>query len=84
MLTKDIFDVLICDFIQTPYQSVNIMANETLQLGQQENWTINVQDAWEVLWFCRSLGITKSQLEGAINAVGSTVMDIKQHFSYAA
>jgi hypothetical protein len=84
MLTTDIFDVLICVFIKTRYQSINIMANETLQMIEQDNRTIDIKDAWEVLWFCRTLGITKSQLEYAINKVGDTVMDIRRHFAYAA
>ena len=84
MLTRDIFDVLICFFIQSRYQLLNIMANETIQMNAQENWTIDVKDAWEVLWFCRQLGITKTQLESAIKKVGNAVIEIQHHFAYAA
>ncbi len=61
--------------VVTPF----IMANEQNQMVQPEDWRINVNDAWQVLWWCRSLGITKTQLEKAISTVGNVIIDIKHH-----
>lgn len=57
------------------------MANEQLQFLQPEDWKINVKDAWQVLWWCRHLGITKNQMEEAIASVGSSVADIKRYLN---
>ena len=46
---------------------------------QPEDWRINVNDSWQVLWWCRSFGITKSQLEKAIGSVGNVVIDVRHH-----
>lgn len=48
---------------------------------QPDEWKINMHDAWQVLWWCRYLGLTKSQLEMAINAVGPVVIDLKQYLA---
>ena len=84
MLSENIFDVLISNFIKNGYQTINSMKQENLFAAKMEDWNINVEDAWEVLWFCRTLDITKNQFESAINTVGTTVTDIRQHFSQAA
>jgi hypothetical protein len=47
-----------------------------------DEWKINMNDAWQVLWWCRYLGLTKSQLELAINAVGPVIMDLKNYLTY--
>ena len=60
---------------------IHTMPNETIQTAQPEEWRINVNDAWQVLWWCRYLGITKTQLEGAIETVGTAVGDIKQYLA---
>ena len=46
---------------------------------QPDEWKINMSDAWQVLWWCRYLGLTKSQLEHAINTVGPVIVDVKMH-----
>ena len=48
---------------------------------QPDEWKINMNDAWQVLWWCRYLGLTKSQLEMAINAVGPVIIDLKQYLA---
>lgn len=53
--------------------------NEQNQMAILEDWTINVKDSWQVLWWCNSLGITKNQLERAIESVGTVVIDVKSY-----
>lgn len=48
---------------------------------QPDEWKINMNDAWQVLWWCRYLGLTKSQLEQAINAVGPVIVDLKKYLA---
>lgn len=57
------------------------MPNEQLQFLQAEEWKINVKDAWQVLWWCRHLGITKNQMEEAVASVGSNVADVKRYLN---
>lgn len=57
------------------------MANEQLQFLQPEDWRINVKDAWQVLWWCRHLGITKNQMEEAVASVGCGVADVKRYLN---
>lgn len=64
----------------TSYTYFNTTKDAT-PVVQPEDWTINVQDAWQVLWWCRYLGITKTQLETAIGSVGNAIVDIKQHLA---
>lgn len=55
----------------------NFMKNELNSMALLEDWTINLKDSWQVLWLCNSLGITKTQLERAIESVGTMVIDVK-------
>jgi hypothetical protein len=57
------------------------MVNDPLYTAQQADWRLDVSDAWQVLWWCRYLAITKSQLEAAINVVGNKIGDIQQYLS---
>jgi len=61
--------------------SYSIMANEQNLMMQPEDRMINVNDGWQVLLWCNSFGITKTQLEKAIGSVGNVIVDIKHHLS---
>ena len=50
---------------------------------QPDEWKINMSDAWQVLWWCRYLGLTKSQLEMVVNIVGPVIVDVKMHIEGA-
>ena len=54
-------------------------ANDNSTIMQPEDLKINMGDAWQVLWWCRYLSLTKSQLESAIHAVGTAIVDIKRY-----
>jgi hypothetical protein len=55
------------------------MVDDTQAMMQPEDWKINMSDAWQVLWWCRHLGLTKSQLEQAIAVAGPVIVDLKQY-----
>jgi hypothetical protein len=48
---------------------------------QPDDWRINMNDAWQVLWWCRFLGLSKSQLEATVLEAGTLIVDIKRHLS---
>ena len=56
-----------------------LMADDTQTMMQPDDWKINMSDSWQVLWWCRYLGITKTQLEAAINVAGPVIVDLKQY-----
>jgi hypothetical protein len=56
------------------------MANEdTNRAIQPDDWKINMGDAWQVLWWCRYLGLTKAQLEAAVREAGPLILDVKRY-----
>jgi hypothetical protein len=57
------------------------MANDGYTTMSPEEWYIDMSDTWLVLWWCRQLGLTKSQLEQAIRAAGNTIADVKQYLA---
>lgn len=38
---------------------------------------ININQDWEVTYWCQELGCTKQELKDAVNAVGPMVKDVK-------
>ena len=42
-----------------------------------DDCSINMSDPWQVLWWSRDLGLTKTQLEAAINHAGTMIADLK-------
>ena len=61
--------------------SISPMINDTQAMMQPDEWKINMNDAWQVLWWCRYLGLTKSQLEQAIVSAGPVIVDLKQYIA---
>jgi len=57
------------------------MTNDSNIVIQPDDWKINMNDAWQVLWWCRYLGLTKSQLEAAIVASGNGIVDVKRYLA---
>jgi hypothetical protein len=49
---------------------------------QPDDWKINMSDAWQVLWWSRYLGLTKSQLEDVIEAAGPVIINVKQYLAH--
>jgi hypothetical protein len=55
------------------------MNEEFEELSQTEDRDIDINDPWQVLLLCRSLNVTKSQLEAAVRAVGNDSHDIRHY-----
>jgi hypothetical protein len=55
------------------------MNEEFEELSQAEDEGIDINDPWQVLLLCRSLNVTKSQLEAAVRAVGNDSQDIRHY-----
>ncbi len=53
------------------------MTNERDQEPPEDEMQVDTGDPWEVLLLCRNLGITKTQLEIAVHAVGTSLDDIR-------
>ena len=53
--------------------------NEQESLSPPAEDQIDVKDSWQVLWWCRILNITKTQLETAVDAVGCEPKDIRHY-----
>ena len=58
------------------------MATEQHITQQPDDWKINMGDAWQVLWWSRYLGLTKSQLEDVIEAAGPVIINVKQYLAH--
>ncbi len=65
------------------YSSTYItMANDTAHTSiSPEEWCIDMDDSWLVLWWCRQLGLTKSQLEQAVRTVGNSITEVKEYLA---
>ena len=55
------------------------MNEEFEEISQTEQRDIDINDPWQVLLLCRSLNVTKSQLEAAVRAVGNDSQEIRHY-----
>jgi hypothetical protein len=53
--------------------------NDNLDLKQLDSDRINLNERWEVRYWCRVLGVTEEKLRTAVMSVGVMVSDVK-HF----
>ena len=51
----------------------------TLTSLHTDDWSVNLNDSWQVLLWCRELGLTKTQLESAVQAAGPQLANVR-HF----
>jgi hypothetical protein len=47
--------------------------------GPADRSRVNVNETWEVAYWCRELGCTESDLRRAVNAVGPMVANVRRH-----
>lgn len=47
--------------------------------GPRDSARINVDEPWEVRWWCKSLGVTEEELRKAVQAAGVMVEDVKRY-----
>ncbi len=57
------------------------MTQDGIGLVQPDDWRINMNDPWQVLWWSRYLGLSKTELESVIRMTGSVIVDIKQYLA---
>jgi hypothetical protein len=47
--------------------------------GPSDRDRINVNETWEVTWWCRKFGVTEAQLRAAVKAVGVMARDVARY-----
>lgn len=55
------------------------MADDLTIREPQDKTLINMNQEWEVNWWCKKFGCTRSQLQAAVNAVGSSAAKVQAH-----
>lgn len=55
------------------------MSDDTGPDARANETQIDTADPWDLFLWCRTLGITKSQLETVIQTVGTSLEDIRRH-----
>lgn len=55
------------------------MSDDLSNRGPADRSRVNVNEPWEVRWWCQRFGCTESQLRGAVNAVGTSA-DAVEHY----
>ena len=55
------------------------MADDLKNRGPQDRSRVNVNEAWEVRWWCKEFGCTEAQLHAAVKAVGVSVEKVRAY-----
>lgn len=56
-----------------------LMSDNLKNRGPQDRERVNVNESWEVDWWCGKWNITKAQLHAAVRAVGVMTKDVAKH-----
>lgn len=54
------------------------MSDNLKKRGPADRTRINVNESWEVDWWCEELGCTKAELVAAVTAEGPMVADVRR------
>ncbi len=57
------------------------MSDDLRNRGPKDRARVNVNEAWEMTYWCKEFGCTESQLKAAVKAVGVMVVDVRRHLS---
>jgi hypothetical protein len=57
------------------------MSDDLKNRGPADRAKVNVNEAWEVQWWTKSLGCTEAQLKAAVKAVGTSVAAVRVHLA---
>ena len=60
------------------------MPNDLSDRAPSDRSRINVNEVWEVSWWCTQFGCTEDQLRRAVGAVGPTPAEVEHHLKIAA
>ena len=55
------------------------MADDLKRTAPEDPKKININQAWEVQYWCKVLGVTEDELREAVEAVGPMVEDVKAY-----
>lgn len=55
------------------------MADDLKNRGPQDRARVNLNEPWEVRWWCHKWGCTEQQLRAAVKAVGVMAADVQRH-----
>lgn len=55
------------------------MSDDLSKRRPQDATKINVHEAWELEYWCKTLGVTAQQLKDAVKAVGTSVDAVKKY-----
>ncbi len=55
------------------------MVDDLDKRGPADRQRINVNEDWEVTWWCRKFGVTEAQLRAAVKAVGVMAKDVARY-----
>ncbi|MFP2963969.1 DUF3606 domain-containing protein [Myxococcus sp. 1LA] len=55
------------------------MVDDLRKRGPADRSRINVNESWEVEWWCNELRCTEAELRAAVKAVGVMVVDVKRY-----
>ena len=68
-------------FVEMKSSNFKLPDMEAKNFVVADDWsTINVKDAWQVLFWCNTLGISKTEFEKAVDQVGNDVSKVRQLF----
>jgi hypothetical protein len=55
------------------------MSDDTTNRGTPDNKNISMKEEHEVRYWTKALGVTKEQLQAAVDAVGSSAAKVREH-----
>lgn len=55
------------------------MADDLNKRGPQDRTRINVNEAWEVRWWCSEIGCTEAELRNAVSMVGVMANNVRTY-----
>ncbi|WP_375169657.1 DUF3606 domain-containing protein [Marinobacter sp.] len=57
------------------------MSDDLERTGPEDPKKININQSWEVTYWCKALGVSEKELREAVEAVGPLVADVKAHIA---
>lgn len=57
------------------------MADDLTNRGPADRARINVNESWELAYWCKELSVTAEKLREAVRAVGVMVVDVRRYLS---
>ncbi len=55
------------------------MPDDLTRRAPEDRTKININQDWEVAWWCKELGVTEDRLRAAVAAVGPSVAKVSEY-----